>query len=401
MTQKRFRETAGTPSGAVLLLRRLVFVVVLAVLAGLSFVGGTRIAGHPSLDWLASLFEQPRQGQTVVRMDLPPRPAPAAQRPRTAGLITPAPVAAHQSMAEPAVAPAADPPAEQAPPQDDEPAHDEPPAADTADDVAAMVPDGPPPWQRWAVDMGDTGDRPMIAIVIDDLGLDIAATRRAIALPAPLTLSFLPYSEALDPLTGEARAAGHELMLHLPMEPVNSRIDPGPNALLVDLSAEEIDRRVRWALDRFDGYVGVNNHMGSRFTSTRSVLQPVLQTLADRGLLFIDSRTSTQSVAPEAAESVGIPFARNNVFLDHDAAPAEIQRALALTEQLARRRGFVIAIGHPHEATLSALAGWLPTLDGKGLIAVPVSAIVRTQWHPSALPAPAAERPFVIGLSPA
>src|SRR6185437_13581416 len=109
--------------------------------------------------------------------------------------------------------------------------------------------------------------RARVAIVIDDLGMDRRRTERTIALKGPLTLSFLAYADDLPHLTEAAHRAGHELLVHVPMEPMSRAEDMGPNGLAVALSHDELMRRLRWDLDRFDGYVGINNHMGSRFTS--------------------------------------------------------------------------------------------------------------------------------------
>lgn len=217
---------------------------------------------------------------------------------------------------------------------------------------------------------------PRIAIVIDDVGLDRSNSAAVIALPAPLTLSFLPYAPDLVVQTRVAAARGHELMVHLPMQPMADDIDPGPNALFVDLDDGEIARRVDWALTRFDGYAGVNNHMGSRFTARAEAMRPVLLALRGRGLFFLDSRTSPDSVAGTLADQLGLAHATRDVFLDHDRDPQAIRDALAQVEALALLHGSAIAIGHPYPETLAVLAEWLAEADERGLDLVPVSALV-------------------------
>jgi polysaccharide deacetylase 2 family uncharacterized protein YibQ len=224
----------------------------------------------------------------------------------------------------------------------------------------------------------DPGGRPLVAIVIDDVGLDRPRSRRAWELPGPLTMSFLPYAKDLPEQARTARAKGHELMLHLPMEP-GGRNDPGPNALLVSLSDAELRQRTTTALDSFDGYAGVNNHMGSRFTAFRPGMETVLRQFKGRGLMFLDSRTSPQSVGDQVAQEIGVPSIARHVFLDDDESLDAVRRRLAETETVARRQGFVVAIGHPHEATLQALAEWLPTLQAKGLALAPATAVLRTR----------------------
>ena len=242
--------------------------------------------------------------------------------------------------------------------------------------VAAAVAPEAAAWRRNAVPFRDLNSKPLVAIVIDDVGIDRPRSRRAWELPGPLTLSFLPYAKDLRQQARAAQARGHELMLHLPMEP-SGRNDPGPNALLVSLSDGELKQRTAQALDSFDGYVGVNNHMGSRFTTFRPGMETVLRLLKSRGLMFLDSRTTAQSVGDQTAQELGVPSIVRHVFLDDDESIDAVRRKLADVEAVARRQGFVVAIGHPHEATLQALAEWLPTLSAKGLTLAPATAVLR------------------------
>ncbi|MCW5736869.1 MAG: divergent polysaccharide deacetylase family protein [Enhydrobacter sp.] len=231
-------------------------------------------------------------------------------------------------------------------------------------------------WRRNAVPFGDLNGKPLIAIVIDDVGLDRPRSKLAWELPGPLTMSFLPYARDVRDQAKAARARGHELMLHMPMEP-SGRADPGPNALLVSLTDAELKRRATMALDSFDGYVGVNNHMGSRFTTFKPGMENVLRQFKARGLLFLDSRTSPQSVGDQLAQELGVPSVARHVFLDDDESLDAIRRRLAETEVVARRQGFAVAIGHPHEATIQALVEWLPTVAAKGFVLAPTTAALR------------------------
>jgi polysaccharide deacetylase 2 family uncharacterized protein YibQ len=235
----------------------------------------------------------------------------------------------------------------------------------------------PPLWRQNAVAVRDVGDRPMIAVVIDDLGVTPANARRAVGLPGPLTLSFMTYARGLGPLTAAARAAGHELMLHVPMAPHDPSWDPGPNVLSSDLGADELQRRLEWALGRFEGYVGINNHMGSRFTGSLLGMARVMAELRARGLLFLDSMTSGASLGIGLARRMGVAHAARDIFLDNEPEnPEAIRRQLAALERLARQRGAAVAIGHPHDATLEVLAEWLPELEARGFALVPISAVV-------------------------
>ena len=223
---------------------------------------------------------------------------------------------------------------------------------------------------------------PAIALVIDDLGSDIAATRRAIRLAAPVTLTFLPYPDPTPMLAREAERAGHQVLVHVPMEP-EGHDDPGPNALLTGLSAGEIGRRLVWALGRVPGFSGINNHMGSRFTANRSALVPVVEILADRHVFFLDSRTTSDSAVIPLAHAFGVASAGRDVFLDDEQTVGAVDAQLASTEHIARLQGVAIAIGHPHATTLAALEVWLAHLRGFEL--VPVGTAIRLKTEREAL----------------
>lgn len=237
-----------------------------------------------------------------------------------------------------------------------------------------MPPVSKPTWQRHAMPSNVAPDQPMIAVVIDDMGLDRGRSQKIADLPAPLTLAYLAYANDLAKQTSAAREAGHELMAHVPMEPGNS-LDPGPNALLTDLTEAEFGRRIDWNLSQFDKFVGVNNHMGSKATSNRAAMSAVMTKLKDRGLLFLDSRTSGATVAHAEAARQGIPALRRDVFIDHDPSEIAVRAALLEIEEVARSKGYAIAIGHPKDTTIAALAEWLPDVRARGFALVPVSAV--------------------------
>ncbi len=239
-----------------------------------------------------------------------------------------------------------------------------------------------PAWLANAVEPRRLGKGPMIAIVIDDAGVAQERSRRASDLPAPLTIAFIPYSDNLESQTRYARSRGHELLLHIPMEPGSADTDPGHNALLTSLGEDEIMRRFRWALDRFDGYVGVNNHMGSKFMARGDLVRPVLEEINARGLLFLDSRTDHRTAGTRLARDIGMPHATRNVFLDNDLEAAKIRAQLVELERVARRRGHAIAIGHPHDVTTETLAEWIPEARARGFQLVPVSTIVKLEYGP-------------------
>lgn len=250
-----------------------------------------------------------------------------------------------------------------------------PQSSSAAAEIAVAPP--MPAWLRNAVSIADSGSRPVIAVVIDDAGLNREGTARINSLSAPLTVSFLSYAGDLKRQTASARSAGHEIFLHVPMAPQSSSEDPGPRALTPELSETELLDRLGWALSRFSGFVGINNHMGSRFTSDETAMTILLRELQSRGLAFLDSRTAETSVGGRVARRINMPFAARDVFLDHELDATQIKKQLVRLEEIARRHGSAIAIGHPHKLTLDALEAWLPSLAERGFVLVPVSAIIK------------------------
>ena len=253
----------------------------------------------------------------------------------------------------------------------------EPPSVKTAG-KPDLVPEPMLGWQEYAVAVNASPEKPWIAIVLDDVGVHRSNAWRAIELPAPLTLAFMTYAGDLPKMTAQARRQGHELMVHFPMEPQNvEKNDPGENALLLDLPRPEIERRLDWGLSRFDGFVGLNNHMGSRYTEDAEALRPVMTALKERGLLFLDSRTSAQSVAGRVARQEGLPVLVRDVFLDHEPTAEFVTQQLAELEAVALRKGYAIGIGHPQPYTMEVLERWLASARSRGFEIVPLTAILK------------------------
>lgn len=222
----------------------------------------------------------------------------------------------------------------------------------------------------------DENNRPLIAIVIDDMGVARRRSRRAISLPAPLTMAFLPYAEKVAEQAAAARTAGHELLVHIPMQPIGYNSDPGPNVLDERLGTAEVHRRLLWNLSQFEGYVGFNNHMGSRFTASQDAMAAIMTVAQERGLLFLDSRTSALSIGFETARATGVTAAIRDVFLDNTDSVEEVQKRLRQTMERAQARGSAIAIAHPRDSTLDVLEAWLPEIEAKGFRLAPLSAVV-------------------------
>ena len=218
-----------------------------------------------------------------------------------------------------------------------------------------------------------------IAIIIDDMGMNRVQSRAVMDLDVPLTLAFLPYAPGLKQMTREARTLGYELMIHMPMEPMDGKQDLGSISLREDMEAETWLSELNKAFESFDGYVGLNNHMGSRLTQNPEAMSLVMDTLKTRGLYFVDSRTISTSIAGEVAHDKGLDMAIRDVFLDHENSIDFVRGALLKAERVAARKGHAIVIGHPKAATVQGLQEWLPTLGDKGIEIVPASDLVRSK----------------------
>ncbi len=225
---------------------------------------------------------------------------------------------------------------------------------------------------------------PAIAIIIDDIGLDLAAAERTAALPGSLTLAILPYARNAQETALMAQSAGHDVIVHMPMEPLGLA-DPGPNALRLSLSDADIQARIRWALARVPGATGINNHMGSRFTQDPGAMRVALEAASDQVPIFLDSMTTGESRGAAVARGLGLTALERDIFLDHVIDAATIAARLEDAERLADLRGWAIVIGHPHEQTLNALEAWMPAVQSRGVRLISLTQLVDEL---NALPAP-------------
>jgi len=220
--------------------------------------------------------------------------------------------------------------------------------------------------------------RARVAIVIDDIGSDMAAIRGVLDIDAPLSVAVLPDLLYSKQSAAEAAEAGRDVLLHLPMQPRGDSMKGlGPGALMGGMDRDTLMGVVEADLASVPGAVGVNNHMGSYLTEDRESMDRVMQVLGRHGLFFLDSRTSAASVAYESARASGVPAASRNVFLDDTSDDAEIRRQFERMVKLSLKNGRAIAIGHPHPATLRVLREEIPGLKEKGIEVVRVSKLMR------------------------
>lgn len=229
-----------------------------------------------------------------------------------------------------------------------------------------------------AVNLPEKTGKVMIAIVIDDMGVSIPHTNNIISLQKPMTASFLTYGAANKDKAEEAKQAGMEIMLHTPMMP-HKPADLAPITLSSEMSSEEIQKELNKMLLRYDGagLKGINNHMGSAFTEDEKGMNAVMQLLKDKNLYFLDSKTTSKSVAKKYAQQYGVPYISRDVFLDNKNDYTYIMKQLNKTEKIAQMRGYAVAICHPRSQTYNALKDWVKNLDEKQIELVHLSTLIK------------------------
>lgn len=217
--------------------------------------------------------------------------------------------------------------------------------------------------------------RPRVALILDDVGFLRAPVEAFFSIKAPLTFAVLPWGEYSQQHAEKAKNHGFEVMLHLPLEPLDPALAPGPGTLYGDASPEENRRQLRANIRNIPGIAGVNNHMGSKGTQDPVLMRLVMEELKTEGLFFVDSLTIDGSVGLQTARELGVPAARRDLFLDHYGAE-DIPRQLEKLLEIAVEQGSAIGILHPRPGAAEALAGFLPRFQAAGVEIVPVSELV-------------------------
>jgi hypothetical protein len=245
--------------------------------------------------------------------------------------------------------------------------------------IPRIASDGTRPSEAFAQPVKAIADRPnapRIAIVVAGLGISAIGTSDALAkLPGPVTLAFAPYGADLDRIATRARDSRHELLLQVPMEPFDyPDNDPGPQTLLTSLNAGQNVERLHWLMSRLQGYVGIANYMGGRFTASEAALAPILREAALRGLIYVEDGTSPRSLAGQIAGANNLPYAKADLTIDAVPTSAEIDRALARLEKTARERGIAVGIASALPASIERIALWAKAAESHGILLVPISA---------------------------
>ncbi len=237
-------------------------------------------------------------------------------------------------------------------------------------------PPPPPPRCKPTAKNRSSYSMPLVSIVIDDMGYHKSIDKGLIELPAPLCFAFLPYGPYTEKYARLAHSLGKDVLIHIPMEPVEQGIHAGPGTLKVNMSSDEIENLLKKELALVPYAIGANNHMGSYFTTRKGPMDTVLIELKRRGLFFLDSRTTKDSVAYIEANRLNIPALERHVFLDYARGVATVKQSLKKLVKISRERGYAVAIGHPFRETLTVLKKELPIVQ-KEVKIVPISHLVR------------------------
>ena len=247
--------------------------------------------------------------------------------------------------------------------------------------IPKIAPDGTRPAEAYArkaaISEKGAPDGPQVAIIIGGLGVSASSTADALSkLPGAVTFAFTPYSNDLETLAARARDKGHEILLQIPMEPFDyPDNDPGPQTLLSSLSADQNVDRLHWLFSRMQGYVGITNYMGARFTASDNALAPVLREVSRRGLIYVDDASSPRSVAGQIAGANKLPFVKSDVTIDAVPSAAEIDNALRRLESAARERGLAVGYSSALPASIDRIAKWAKAAQSRGITLVPVSLV--------------------------
>ncbi|GHA24779.1 hypothetical protein GCM10007989_20550 [Devosia pacifica] len=220
-----------------------------------------------------------------------------------------------------------------------------------------------------------------VALVVVGLGINEAGTLDVISqLPDPVSLAFAPYGRSLPSMVENARRDGHEVLLEIPLEPFDyPQSDPGPQTLVTEQPPRVNLDRLFWLLARFEGYIGVINNMGARFTASAADFSPVMEELGLRGLGYLDDGTSNRSLASQLAQSSTVPFAKASSVIDTNPSADAIRAELEQLESEALRNGSAIGIVTALPVSIRTVAAWARELESKGISLVPASALMNTE----------------------
>lgn len=216
-----------------------------------------------------------------------------------------------------------------------------------------------------------------MAIIIDDFGYNKESINAFAAISRPLTFAVIPYRPFSNEAAAKGLSSGHQVILHLPMEPLSQGAQSEELTVTVNMSDGEIQDMVKKAIQSVPGLIGVNNHQGSRATGDRRVMKTVFGVLKAQNLFFVDSRTNSQSIAAETARQMGLQTGENELFLDNTDEVSAVKAKLRAAQDMAIKHGSVTVIGHARINTALAVSEMIPELEEKGIQLVFVSALLK------------------------
>ncbi len=244
--------------------------------------------------------------------------------------------------------------------------------------LPVIGPDGTRPDHAYARTFHADPEAPIIAVIIGGMGLNRAVTEEAInTLPPEVALSFAPYSRDLQGWIDRARAAGHEVLIEMPMEPYDyPNNDPGPHTLLADASETENARRLAWVMSQTTGYFAVMNYLGARFSTAGTPFEAALRRIEARGVAFIHDGNGRRAAIESAATAAGSRFTIADRVLDEDPSPRAIDERLLMLEALALQNGGAMGAGFAYPATVDEVASWAQGIESRGYVLAPPSAVL-------------------------
>ena len=247
--------------------------------------------------------------------------------------------------------------------------------------LPVIAPDGRQPWLEYSRGFKRADRKPRIALIISNLGLSDTYTKATLELlPEDITLSFSHVAPRLKSWVREARQKGHEILLDIPMEPIGfPKNDPGRATLLTSSNEVENLNRLEHIMKQAGGYVGLLGTLGTKFMLHSETFLPVLRSIKQRGLIYVDSRSTSRSLGPELASSIQLPKAFNNVFVDKEPSQEKIKNKLNELERIALKRRFAVGIAQPLPITIEILSQWTKELKTKQIALAPITAIVDKQ----------------------
>lgn len=241
--------------------------------------------------------------------------------------------------------------------------------------------DGTKPWKFYAKPYESKSSVPMIAIIITGLGQNKNATDAATRLPENVTLSFSPYAKSSPTWANAARAAGHEIMLDLPLQPSNYPVtDPGPKGLLSGHADEENEQKLRWVMSRIQCYTGFTLPQNEGYSTDAPAFKTLLQDMADRGLMVVVGKEPAKTETKDLIKDGKAASIVADMLIDEDLSSTGIQTRLASLQQVARSKGYAVGIAQPLPITLKELGTWAAKLSDQGFVLVPLTAITKQRY---------------------